>query len=73
MPSLTLWSEANSLWLFFSVYFVASLRRIQVKRSAPLPLLERVCLLLAAALVFFPRTHLSFLANRFHRQPRPSL
>jgi protein-S-isoprenylcysteine O-methyltransferase Ste14 len=66
MPSLTLWSENNSLWLLFSVYFVASIRRIQVKRSVPLPSLERVCLLLTTALLFFPRTHLSFLATRFH-------
>jgi protein-S-isoprenylcysteine O-methyltransferase Ste14 len=66
MPSATLWSETNSLWLLFTVYFVASIRRIQVKRSVPLPSLERVCLLLTAALLFFPRTHVSFLATRFH-------
>jgi protein-S-isoprenylcysteine O-methyltransferase Ste14 len=66
MPSLTLWSETNSLWLFFSIYFVASMRRIQIKRSVPLPSFERVCLLLVTALLFFPRTHVSFLAIRFH-------
>jgi protein-S-isoprenylcysteine O-methyltransferase Ste14 len=66
MPSLTLWSETNSLWLLFAVYFFASIRRVQVKRSIPLPSLERICLLLAAALIFFPRTHISFLITRFH-------
>jgi len=67
MPSLTLWNENNTLWLLFSLYFVAGmLHRIQVKRSVPLPSFERVCLLLVTALVFFPRTHLSFLAIRFH-------
>ena len=68
MPSLTLWSETNSLWLFFSIYFVASMRRIQIKRSVPLPSFERVCLLLVTALLFFPRTHVSFLAIRFHNR-----
>ena len=66
MPSVILWSETNSLWLLFAVYFVASMRRVQVKRSVPLPSLERVCLLLTTALLFFPRTHISFLAIRFH-------
>jgi protein-S-isoprenylcysteine O-methyltransferase Ste14 len=67
MPSLTLWSENNALWLLFSLYFVAGMRhRIQVKRSATLPSLERICLLLATALVFFPRSHVSFLAARSH-------
>jgi protein-S-isoprenylcysteine O-methyltransferase Ste14 len=67
MPSLTLWSETNTLWLVFSLYFVAGMRhRIQVKRSITLPSFERICLLLAAALIFFPRTHLSFLSIRFH-------
>ena len=67
MPSLTLWNETNTLWLVFSLYFLASMRHsIQIKRSAPLPSLERVCLVLAIALVFFPRIHLSFLAARFH-------
>jgi protein-S-isoprenylcysteine O-methyltransferase Ste14 len=66
MPSITLWNENNSLWLLFGVYFVASVRRVQVKRSVPLPSFERVCLLLTTALLFFPRTHISFLATRFH-------
>jgi protein-S-isoprenylcysteine O-methyltransferase Ste14 len=67
MPSLTLWSETNTLWLLFTLYFVACMRhRIQVKRFVPLPSFERVCLILATILVFFPRTHLSFLAIRFH-------
>jgi protein-S-isoprenylcysteine O-methyltransferase Ste14 len=67
MPSPTLWNETNSLWLLFSLYFVAGMRhRIQVKRSVPLPSFERICLLLVTALLFFPRTHLSFLAVRFH-------
>ncbi len=66
MPSVTLWSETNSLWLLFAVYFVASIRRVQVKRSVPLPALERVCLLLTIALLFYPRTHISFLATRIH-------
>ncbi len=66
MPSLTLWNETNILWLLFAVYFFASMRRVQVKRSIPLPSLERICLLLATALIFFPRTHISFLSTRFH-------
>jgi len=67
MPSLTLWNETNALWLLFTLYFVASMRhRIQVKRALPLPSFERICLLLVTALLFFPRTHLSFLAIRFH-------
>jgi protein-S-isoprenylcysteine O-methyltransferase Ste14 len=67
MPSLTLWNETNALWLLFAIYFFIGMRhRIQVKRAAPLPTLERVCLILATALLFFPRTHLSFLAARFH-------
>ncbi|HEY6414524.1 MAG TPA: isoprenylcysteine carboxylmethyltransferase family protein [Edaphobacter sp.] len=67
MPSLTLWSETNSLWLIFTLYFVTGMRhRIQVKRYVPLPSFERVSLLLVTALLFFPRTHLSFLAIRFH-------
>ncbi len=66
MQSVTLWSETNSLWLLFAVYFVASIRCVQVKRSVPLPSLERVGLLLTTALLFFPRTHVSFLATRFH-------
>jgi protein-S-isoprenylcysteine O-methyltransferase Ste14 len=67
MPSLTLWNETNTLWLVFGLYFLASMRhRIQVKRFAPLPSLERVCFILAIVLVFFPRMHLSFLAGRFH-------
>jgi protein-S-isoprenylcysteine O-methyltransferase Ste14 len=67
MPSLTLWNETNTLWLLFFLYFVASLRHhIQVKRSVPLPSFERVCLVVAMILVFYPRTHLSFLSVRFH-------
>jgi protein-S-isoprenylcysteine O-methyltransferase Ste14 len=69
MPPLTLWNETNSLWLLFALYFFASMRhRIQVKRAVPLPSLERVCLILALGLVFFPRIHFSFLAMRFHNR-----
>jgi protein-S-isoprenylcysteine O-methyltransferase Ste14 len=67
MPSLTFWHETNTLWLLFGLYFLAGLRHhIQVKRSVPLPSFERVCLLLVMILVFFPRTHISFLSVRFH-------
>src|SRR5580704_15768584 len=66
MPSLTLWSETNSLWLLFAIYFAASIRRVQVKRSAPLPSFERFSLLLTTALLFFPRTHISFLSTRIY-------
>ena len=31
MPSLTLWSETNSLWLLFAIYFAASIRRVQFR------------------------------------------
>ena len=72
MPSLTLWNETNTLWLVCSaLYFLASMRHsIQVKRSAPLPSLERVCLVFAIALVFFPRIHLSLPRRALSSQPR---
>jgi protein-S-isoprenylcysteine O-methyltransferase Ste14 len=66
MSSFTLWDQTNTLWLFFAVYFVASMRRIRIKRSAPLPSIERVCLILAMIFIFFPIAHLSFLSLRFH-------
>lgn len=62
-----LWSETSSLWLVFSIYFAVSVRWFAVKRkvSEPLVSLERCGLLLGMLLVFFPKTHLSFLAARF--------
>jgi protein-S-isoprenylcysteine O-methyltransferase Ste14 len=61
------WNEVNSLWLMFCIYFVISIRRMEVKRSASAAVfsLERAGLLLGMLMVFFPRTHLSFLALRF--------
>lgn len=70
MRTFTLWDQTNTLWMIFSLYFVASIRRIQVKRvtAEPIISLERCGLLLAAALIFFPgpKTHPSFLSLRFH-------
>ena len=64
--SPTLWTENNSLWLLFAIYFFAHLRRIQVKRAVQLPSLERFGIAFALFLVFYPRAHVSFLAERFH-------
>ncbi len=64
------WNETNTLWLFFSIYFATSIRRVEMKRSIKVPTLsvERSGLLLATVLVFFPNpiTHPSFLALRIH-------
>jgi len=64
----TLWSESNTLWMVFAIYFAAKYRRVQVKRDGGFNYLsfERVCLLVGIALVFFPRTHISFLATSLH-------
>jgi protein-S-isoprenylcysteine O-methyltransferase Ste14 len=62
-----LWYETTTMWMVFSIYFAISVHRLAVKRkvSVPVASLERCGLLLGMLLVFFPKTHLSFLAGRF--------
>ena len=61
------WNEVTTLWMMFGVYFVISVRRLDVKRASSLAVFsqERAALLLGMLLVFFPRTHVSFLALGF--------
>jgi protein-S-isoprenylcysteine O-methyltransferase Ste14 len=68
MHFIHLFRGANSLWLFFCLYFLVRYRPTQAKRSVPVSIfsLERLSLLLAVPLVFFPRTHVFFLGTRFH-------
>jgi protein-S-isoprenylcysteine O-methyltransferase Ste14 len=65
----TLWSEANTAWLVFALYFMAQYRRVQVKRNGGFRYVspERIVLLPGIALIFAPRTHISFLALNFHQ------
>jgi protein-S-isoprenylcysteine O-methyltransferase Ste14 len=69
MANPTLWSESNTLWMVFGIYFAAKYRSVQVKRDGGFSYLsfERVTFFLGAILLFFPRVHLSFLAVPFHR------
>jgi protein-S-isoprenylcysteine O-methyltransferase Ste14 len=64
-----LFQDANALWLFFAVYFLAKYRSVRVKRTVDgvsvLPI-ERLCELVAVPMLFFPRTHISILATTFH-------
>lgn len=71
----TLWNESNALWMTFTLYFAARYRPVQVKRDGGFNIFsrERVYLLLGALLIFFPRTHLSFLAMPFHRNEATAL
>lgn len=64
----TLWSEANTAWLVFTLYFMSQYRRVQVKRDGGFRYLspERIVFLLGIALIFAPRTHIAFLALTFH-------
>jgi protein-S-isoprenylcysteine O-methyltransferase Ste14 len=64
----TLFNEANSLWLFFAIYFFIQYRPVRVKRNAPVSIFsfERLCCMLGLGLVFFPRMHFSVLAIPFH-------
>jgi protein-S-isoprenylcysteine O-methyltransferase Ste14 len=66
-----LFRYANTLWLFFTLYFVTQYRPVQVKRNATISIFsfERLCILLGVGLVFFPRLHLSILARPFHSSP----
>ncbi|WP_263368025.1 methyltransferase family protein [Edaphobacter bradus] len=68
MANLILWNEANTLWMVFALYFAARYRPVQVKRDGGFHIfsLERMWLLLAALLIFFPRSHLSYLAAPLH-------
>jgi protein-S-isoprenylcysteine O-methyltransferase Ste14 len=68
MRFVQLFRYSNSLWLFFSLYFLTKYRPVQVKRDGTIPIFsfERLCILLGAGLVFFPRLHLSFLARPGH-------
>ncbi len=63
-----LFRYANSLWLFFALYFLSQYRPVRVKRNATISIFsfERLCILLGAGLVFFPRFHVSVLARPFH-------
>jgi protein-S-isoprenylcysteine O-methyltransferase Ste14 len=64
----TLWSEANTAWLVFTLYFVAQYRRVQIKREGGFRYLspERIAFVFGIALIFAPGTHISFLALTFH-------
>jgi len=68
MHFIDLFRSANSLWLFFCLYFFVRYRPTQIKRAVPVSIfsLERISLFLAVPLVFFPRTHVFFLGTRFH-------
>lgn len=68
MHFIHLFRSANSLWLFFCLYFLVRYRPAQAKRSMPVSVfsLERFSLLLTVPLIFFPRTHVFFLGRRFH-------
>ena len=63
-----LFRYANSLWLFFALYFITQYRPVRVKRGAPPPIFsfERLCVVVGAGLVFFPRVHVSVLLWPFH-------
>jgi protein-S-isoprenylcysteine O-methyltransferase Ste14 len=63
-----LFRYANSLWLFFTLYFLTQYRPVHIKRNYGISIFsfERICLLLGAGLVFFPRLHVSILARPFH-------
>jgi protein-S-isoprenylcysteine O-methyltransferase Ste14 len=63
-----LFRYANSLWLFFALYFLSQYRPVRVKRNESISIFsfERLCILLGAGLVFFPRLHVSILAWPFH-------
>lgn len=68
MPFPTLFHNANSLWLFFALYFTVRYRSVQAKRSNPVAILswERLCLLVSVPLLFFPLTHISILRIQLH-------
>ena len=68
MQNASLWSEANSRWLAFALYFSVRYRYVYVKRDGGYDFfsLEKVCLLLGMLLLFFPRTHLSYLSLSIH-------
>ena len=68
MPTPTLWSQANILWLVFCLYFLSNFRPIRTKSSSAVSVfsVERLCLLLTAPFAFFPRTHLGPFALHFH-------
>ena len=68
MHFIHLFRSANSLWLFFCLYFLVRYRPTQAKRAVPVSTfsLERLSLLLTVPLIFFPRTHVFFLGARFH-------
>lgn len=63
-----LFRYANSLWLFFTLYFLSQYRPVRVKRNGTISIFsfERLCILLGVGLVFFPRLHVSLLARPFH-------
>ena len=64
----TLWSESNTLWMVFALYFAARYRPVEVKLEGGFQYfsMERVCVLIGIALLFFPRTHVSYLATSLH-------
>src|SRR5437899_1791129 len=63
-----LFHYANSLWLFFALYFLSLYRPVRAKRNATISIFsfERLSILLGAGLVFFPWLHVSMLARPFH-------
>lgn len=65
MPNHTLWNEAQVLWLVFTLYFLTQYRSIQVKRDGGFRnlSLDRLAMLPAVLLTFFPATHISVLAT----------
>lgn len=68
MPNPTLWNETQLLWLAFTLYFVSQYRSIQVKREGGVAVFstERLTMVPAVLLVFFPRSHFSVLARPLH-------
>ena len=56
------------LFRSFTLYFISQYRRVQVKRNGGFRYLspERIVFLFGIALIFAPRTHISFLALTFH-------
>jgi protein-S-isoprenylcysteine O-methyltransferase Ste14 len=75
MPYPTLWSESNTLWLVFAMYFTARYRAVRVKRDGGFNYfsMERVALFLGIGLLFFRGTHLSSLGTSLHLNKSVSL
>lgn len=37
MHNFNLWDQNNTLWMVFSIYFAASVRRVAIKRTPTFP------------------------------------